>query len=143
MQLYFFQASSSMMVSEFNQQKFECNEWFIFPKSIIDVIRVKCFSSLIAVFWVFGTDVMVTVAKSFDGPIMVRKPDPFSLLLSPIHLAPVYTLCYLRSSCASRGNLRILWQTHPPKANSGVYHRLAAGIVHPLLHIYSMLTVVQ
>jgi minor histocompatibility antigen H13 len=23
------------------------------------------------IFWVFGTDVMVTVAKSFDGPIKV------------------------------------------------------------------------
>jgi Signal peptide peptidase len=24
------------------------------------------------IFWVFGTDVMVTVAKSFDGPIKVN-----------------------------------------------------------------------
>ncbi len=30
-------------------------------------------SSSIAVFWVFGTDVMVTVAKSFDAPIKVMK----------------------------------------------------------------------
>jgi Signal peptide peptidase len=25
------------------------------------------------IFWVFGTDVMVTVAKSFDGPIKVQR----------------------------------------------------------------------
>eukprot|EP00808_Paulinella_micropora_P030185 g12027.t1 len=29
------------------------------------------------VFWVFGTDVMVTVAKSFDGPIKLLFPRPF------------------------------------------------------------------
>jgi len=32
------------------------------------------------IFWVFGTDVMVTVAKSFDGPAKIIFPiqfDPF------------------------------------------------------------------
>ena len=26
------------------------------------------------IFWVFGTDVMITVAKSFDGPIKILFP---------------------------------------------------------------------
>lgn len=26
------------------------------------------------IFWVFGTDVMVTVAKSFDAPLLLRFP---------------------------------------------------------------------
>lgn len=30
------------------------------------------------IFWVFGTDVMVTVAKSFDGPIKLLFPRAFA-----------------------------------------------------------------
>lgn len=32
------------------------------------------------IFWVFGTDVMVTVAKSFDGPIKLLFPTKFATL---------------------------------------------------------------
>lgn len=32
------------------------------------------------IFWVFGTDVMVTVAKSFDGPIKLLFPRAFATL---------------------------------------------------------------
>lgn len=51
------------------------------------------------IFWVFGTDVMVTVAKSFDGPIKLlfpislptaTEPGKFSLLGSSKSLNLVY-----------------------------------------------------
>uniref|UniRef100_A0A7S0SXT6 Signal peptide peptidase n=1 Tax=Chromulina nebulosa TaxID=96789 RepID=A0A7S0SXT6_9STRA len=78
------------------------------------------------IFWVFGTDVMVTVAKSFDGPIKILFPiiiptatekGKFSLLgLGDIVIPGLFVSLLLRFD-AVRANIL------PKEAEYGIFHK--------------------
>lgn len=119
-----------------------------FSITSIELIRLGSFANgailLIAlffydIFWVFGTDVMVTVAKSFDAPIKVLWPrrDGFSLLgLGDIVIPGIFIAQMLRFD-------EYLRLKSNPKHTNIYFWTCVAGYIGGLLATIIVLTIFE
>ena len=96
------------------------------------------------VFWVFATDVMVTVAKSFDAPIKLLFPRgpgerPSMLGLGDIVVPGILSMC--TKSCGRLTYFVILRQLFFLTSNSGIFISLMLRLDYSLFRAAKIVAV--